>query len=230
MLAATRRAVEAAQLAARGGVGQLRLGSAGTLPNELAVRLMTTFRRDHSAVEILLSQSSYVTTPVANVDRGANDIGLVRAPVVGCELEFEPLVHERRVLVVSANHPLARQPSVTLADIADEPIVSSTHWPQRVRDYWAGVDDGADPAYEVSVLADGPGTWLAAVGDGRGVSLCPASIAGYYRRADLAYVTVANVAPNSVGIVWRRDRDAALLRNFVASAKHFVESHSAAGP
>jgi DNA-binding transcriptional LysR family regulator len=35
-----RRAVEAAQLAVRGRVGQLRLGSAGTLPNELAVRLV----------------------------------------------------------------------------------------------------------------------------------------------------------------------------------------------
>jgi DNA-binding transcriptional LysR family regulator len=225
MLAAARRAVEAAQLAARGGFGQMRLGSAGTLPNELAVRLMRAFRRDHSAVEILLSQSSYISSPIANVDRGANDIGLVRAPVVGVDVAFEPLVSERRMLVVSAEHPLARQSNVTLAEIAGEPIVTSLSWPQRLRDYWAGVDDGADASYEVSVLADGPGAWLSAVGGGRGVSLCPASIAGYYRRADLAYVTVSDVAPNSVGIAWRRDRDGALLRNFIASAKRYVESH-----
>ena len=79
VLAAARRAADAAHLAARGGVGQMRLGSAGTLPNDLAVRLMRAFRRDHSAVEPS-SQASYVNSPAAGVDRGSVDVALVRAP------------------------------------------------------------------------------------------------------------------------------------------------------
>ena len=68
---------------------------------------------------------------------------------------------------------------MTLDAIAGEPIVTSIHCPQRLRDYWAGVDDGADPSYEVSELADGPGARLSALGEGRGVSLCPANAKRY---------------------------------------------------
>ena len=225
VLTAARRAVETVQLAARGGIGQIRLGSAGTFPNELSVRLMRAFRRDHSAVEILLSQASYVSSPIANVDKALVDVALVRAPVVATGVEFEPLVQERRLLAVSSEHRLSREGTVTLDAIAGEPIVTSIHWPQRLRDYWAGVDDGADPCYEVSELADGPGAWLSALGEGRGVSLCPASIAGYYRRADLAYLTVRDLACNWIGLAWRRDRDAPVVRTFIANAKRYVEVH-----
>lgn len=225
VLASARRAVEAVRLAARGGVGQIRLGSAGTLPNELAVRLMRAFRRDHSAVEIFLSQASYVTSPSANLENALVDVALVRAPVAAPGVEFEPLAEERRLLAMGSDHRLARQETVTLDEMVGEPIVSSIHWPQRLRDYWAGVADGADPSYEVSVLADGPGDWLSGLREGRGVSLSPASIADYYRRADLAYANVRDLAPSTVGLAWRRDPAGPVLRNFVASAKRYVEIH-----
>jgi DNA-binding transcriptional LysR family regulator len=203
----------------------IRFGSAGTLPNELAVRLARAFRRDHSAVEIRLSQSSYVTAPAAGIDRDAVDIALVRAPLVASGVEFKPLVRESRLLAMSVAHPLAGRTSVSLGELAGEAVVSSAHWPRQVRDHWAGVDDGADPAYEVSVLAGGPGEWLNAIADGRGVSICPASIASYYRRADLAYVAVVELAPSTVGLAWRRDHRGPLVRNFIASADAHVGDH-----
>jgi DNA-binding transcriptional LysR family regulator len=226
VLVAARRAVETAQLAARGGVGQMRLGSAGILPNELAVRLVRAFRRSHSAVDIALSQFSYISSPVADIDRDRVDAALIRAPVVATGVSFEPLVQEQRMVVITAEHVLARERSVTLDAIATEPIVTSARWPRRVRDYWAGADDGMDPSYEVSVVASGPGEWLDALGAGKGVSLCPASIAGYYRREDLAYVPVERLGPSTIGVAWRVDRDGPLVRNFVASAHEYVATHS----
>jgi DNA-binding transcriptional LysR family regulator len=230
VLAAARRAVEAAQLAARGGVGRIRLGSAGTLPNELAGRLVRAFRRDHSTVEVQLSQSSYISSPIADVDRDRVDLAVVRAPVGATGVEFHPLVREPRLLVVSAEHPLVGARSVELHEVAGESIVSSAHWPRRIRDYWAGVDDGADPAYDVSVLANGPGEWLNSLAEGRGVSLCPASIAGYYKRRDLAYLPVAGIAPNEIGLAWRRDHDGPLLQNFIVGASMYIATHPLRDP
>jgi DNA-binding transcriptional LysR family regulator len=224
VLAAARRAVEAAQLAGRGAVGTIRFGSAGTFPNELAVRLIHAFRREHSAVEVSVFQSSYVTTPTAGIDRDQVDVGLVRAPLIASGVEFEPVVREPRVLAVSANHRLAGRWSVTLEEIAGEPIVSSLHWSQRVRDYWAGAQDGLDPAYQASVLANGPGEWLAAVADGRGVCLCPGSLAGYYTREDLAYVRVEGLAPNAVGLAWRPAQLGPVVENFIDQARAFFST------
>ena len=225
VVVASRRAVETAQLARSGGIGQIRVGSAGTFPNELAGRVVREHRRDHSAVEIVLSQWSYVSSPAAGVDRGLVDVALVRAPVVASNIHFKPLVHERRMLALSNTHPLAHRNSISLDEIAGEPFVSSVHWPQRVRDYWAGVDDGGDTAYEFPLLADNPGEWLNAIAEGRGVSLCPASIASYYRRDDLSYVWVADLAPNPVGLAWRHDRHGPLLRNFIDGAAAYALEH-----
>jgi DNA-binding transcriptional LysR family regulator len=221
-LAASRRAVEVTQLASRGAVGQIHIGSAGTFPNALAGRLVTAHRRDHSAVEVQLSQWSYVRSPTAGVDRGRVDAAIVRSPVAGSMLEFKPLVHEPRLLALPKTHRLARRGCASLEELSGESVVSSAHWAQRVRDYWAGVDDGADPAYEISVLADSPGEWLDAIAQGRGLSLCPASIAGFYRRGDLGYVPVAKLAANLVGLAWRHDQQGPLVRTFVDRAAGYL--------
>ncbi len=167
--------------------------------------------------------------PAAGVDRDLVDVALVRAPIVASGVDFEPLVQEPRVLVLSARHRLAGRVSVTLEEIAGEPIVSSVQWSQLVRDYWAGVHDGLDAGYRAAVLANGPGEWMTALADCRGVCLGPASIAGYYARDDLAYVRVEGLAPNRVGLGWRRDRLGPLLRNFPDSARVNAAAHAAGG-
>ena len=229
VLVSARRAVEAAQLAARGGAGQLPLGSAGTLPNELAVRLVRAFRAIHPAVEVQLVQSSYITCPLGGLDRGSVELAVVRAPLSVPGLMFEPLMQEARLVALSARHHLADRASVTVADLAGEPIVTSDSWSRALRDYWAGVDDGADPSYGVAVAAPGPGEWLAALAEGQGVSLCPGSIAGYYQRQDVAYVRVEDVRPCTVGLAWRAGDGGPILGNFVASATSYLATHNLRG-
>ena len=229
VLVSARRAVQAARLAVQGGVGQLRLGSAGTLPNELAVRLVRAFRAAYPAVEVQLSQSSYITCPHADLDPARVELAVVRAPLSAPGLVFEPLLQESRVVALSAHHPLAPRASVTLPELAGEPIVTSAGWPRRLRDYWAGVDDGADPGYTVAVAASGPGEWLDALAEAKGVSLCPRSIAGYYRKQDVIYVPVADLGPCAVGLAWRAGDGSPLLSNFVASAASYIATHNLRG-
>ena len=229
VLVSASRAVQAARLAARGGAGQLRLGSAGTLPNELAVRLVRAFRAAHPAVEVQLFQSSYVTCPLAELDRGRAELGVVRAPLSVPGLMFQPLMQEARLVALSARHPLADRASITLADLAGEPIVTSDSWAPALRDYWAGVDDGADASYRVAVAAPGPGEWLAALAEGQGVSLCPRSISGYYQRQDIAYVRVEDLRPCTVGLAWRASDGGPIIGNFVASAMSYLATHNLRG-
>jgi DNA-binding transcriptional LysR family regulator len=225
MLAAARRAVEAARLTSRGGAGLIRAGSAGIYPNELAGLIVRAFRREHSSVEIRLTQSSYVTRPLAGVDRNLVDVAVVRAPVLATGVDFEPLIQEPRLLVAGARHRLAARQSVELEELEHEDIVSSVHWTQHLRDYWAGVADGRDASYRVTTLANSPGEWLSAIAEGRGISLAPASIASYYARDDLSYVRVCGLVKNAVGLAWRQDQLGPLLHNFIDSTRAYVEQN-----
>jgi DNA-binding transcriptional LysR family regulator len=229
MLAAARRAVEAAQLTSRGGAGLLRVGSAGIYPNELAGLIVRAFRREHSSVEIRLTQSSYVTLPLAGIDRNLVDVAVVRAPVLASGVDFEPLIQEPRLLAVGAHHRCAARRTLELEELKGEGVVSSRHWSQNLRDYWAGVEDGLDGAYRVTALADNPGEWLSAIAEGSGISLCPASIASYYTRDDLTYVRVGGLATNAVGLAWRREHVGPLLRNFIDSARTYVDQNPIVG-
>ncbi|HEV3046046.1 MAG TPA: LysR family transcriptional regulator [Solirubrobacteraceae bacterium] len=223
-LAAGRRAVQTAQLASRGATGQLEVGSAGTLPNELAWQLVREFRRRHPAVEIHLSQFSYPSAPLAGIDCEQCDVAFVRAPLSTAGVGFEPLVREPRVAVLAREHPLAGARALALEQFAREPVVTIAGWPRRLRDHWAGVDDGAPAGYAIGALAGGLGEWLAALGEGRGVSLCPASIVSFYAREDLSFVPVVDLAESTIGLCWRLDRDGPALRNFIAYARtHFAE-------
>lgn len=229
MLAAAKRAVEAAQLTSRGGAGLIRVGSAGIYPNELAGRSVRAFCREHSSVEIQLTQSSYVTLPLAGIDRNLADVAVVRGPVRASDVDFEPLIQEPRLLAVSARHRLASRHTVGLKELQHEGVVSSLHWSQHLRDYWAGVEDGRDAAYRVTVLASSPGEWLSAIAEGSGISLCPASIASYYMQEDRSYVRVGGLTTNPVGLAWRRDRLGPLLRNFIDGTHAYVERNPVVG-
>jgi DNA-binding transcriptional LysR family regulator len=68
------------------------------------------------------------------------------------------------------------------------------------------------------VLANGTGEWLGAIAEGLGVCLCPASIAGYYPREEIAHVLVEGLAENVIGLGWRRGRLSPLLRSFTCGA------------
>jgi DNA-binding transcriptional LysR family regulator len=228
VIAAARRAVETAQLAARGAVGELRVGSAGLLPNELALRVVRAFRRRYLDVDVLLSQFSHQTRPLAGLDRRQTDVAFVRAPVLA-GMRFAPLIDEPRVAVLGAAHPLAKRQQLTLAALSREPVVTSAAWPQRIRDYWAGVDDGADATYAVAIVTHGLGEWLAALADGKGWSLCPRSIAAYYERDGLVFGPVEGLGHGTIGLAWRSDHDVALVVNFVRSAGEYVAAHSLGG-
>jgi DNA-binding transcriptional LysR family regulator len=222
-LAASRRAVEAAQLASRGVAGVLAVGSSGTLPNELAWQLVRAFRRTHPGVEIRLSQFSYPSRPLAGIDHEQADLALIRAPVPTAGVSFEPLVRERRIAILSREHPLAQRyrsgPGLTLEAFAREPVVTIAGWPKRVRDHWAGVDDGVGSDYTIGAVANDLGEWLTALGQGRGVSLCPASIASYYERDDVSFAAIDGITDSTIGLAWRLDSDGPALRNFIAYAR-----------
>jgi DNA-binding transcriptional LysR family regulator len=161
--------------AQNGESGVLRLGFVGSATYALLPKLMPAFRRRYPAVEVELQESINMNI-LALLESGNIDVGLVRVPTYQPQaLRFDVVEHDVFKAVLPASHPLARKRSVTLARLAQEPLIS--HAPSRVPGLSqltmaAFQQAGASPriaqqAYQVQTI-------ISLVESGLGVALVPA--------------------------------------------------------
>jgi len=120
------------------------------------------------------------------LDHGRVDLCFVRLPLDQTRLHVIPLYEEVPVVVAARDHPVAAYDALTLADLADEPVIAVDH----------------------------PDAWDLVAGGG-GVILVPESIARSESRRDLVHRPVADGTPTRVGLAWRTDNDNALIEDFI---------------
>src|SRR2546426_9740837 len=113
------RVLDRARRAARGDVGELRLGF-GIATRLIVPRLVSAFRRAHPQVPVTLEDMSSPAQLDA-LERGSLDVGFVRLPI-DRPLAHIPVVEDRLVLAVPASRrdELARLPS---RQLRDEPFI-----------------------------------------------------------------------------------------------------------
>ncbi len=162
-----------ARRAARGEVGELRLGF-GIATRLLVPRLVSRFRREHPEVQVVLRD---MPSPVQleAIERGALDVGFVRLPVQR-PLSIMPVIEDRLVLAVPGARAgeLARRPR---QDLRDEPFVVLS--PERSPNYHAHVlavcrRYGFSP--RIVQTASEFFTVLALVAAGMGVAVVPSGV------------------------------------------------------
>ncbi|MEV4510318.1 LysR substrate-binding domain-containing protein [Dactylosporangium sp. NPDC049525] len=134
------------------------------------------------------------------------DAGLIRLPVDPLLFHAIPLYTEATVVVVPREHLIAAADQVTVADLADETLLSP-------------LDDVLTwPAPPAAVLPDRPATTAAAVelvAAEVGVLVVPQSLARAYHRKDLTYRVVTDAPASSVALVWVRDRHTDLVEEMI---------------
>ena len=126
-LAQADRAVQVARRAQRGELGELRIGMFPSAPLIPVVgRSILAFRRGYPDVQLTLSEFESRQQMQALAE-GREHIAIVRGPAspnVPAELSASELLRERLVMVMPADHALARRPGkVAMAALADEPFV-----------------------------------------------------------------------------------------------------------
>ncbi len=80
----------------------------------------------------ILTRETNTREQIVPLSEGALDLGLLRNTQLPDTLAWERVLREPLLAMVPANHPLARQPSVSLAALAREPFVfrpARRHWP-----------------------------------------------------------------------------------------------------
>jgi DNA-binding transcriptional LysR family regulator len=141
------------------------------------------------------------------VHRAEVDLALVRLPIDTDDLHCVRLYDELPVVVAGREHLVAAADTVTLADLADEQLVRphSSGWrPETPQLAWPEMTE--KDAIET-------------VAAGTGIAILPMSVARLYHRKDVVHREVADLAPTTIALVWRRDRDDDLIQAFVGVVK-----------
>jgi len=148
------------------------------------------------------------------------DAAVTRLPIRTDGLHVTILYDEPRLLLIPLEHRLAGKESVTLADIADEPIprLPDAAWSA----YWR-----IDPRPDGSPAPDGP--LVEAIEDkieliaaGQAVAIIPAGVKTVSPRPDLTTVPLYDVEPSHVVLATRADDHSRLVAAFRKSAQALI--------
>lgn len=119
------RAVAVAQRADRGELGVVEVGFTGSLPySDMFASLLRDFSRRYPEVRLQLRELSS-RVQLTQLIEGRLDVGLLRpAPMDSADdLETWTVAADRYLVALPSQHRLARQPSLTLAQLRDDPFI-----------------------------------------------------------------------------------------------------------
>jgi DNA-binding transcriptional LysR family regulator len=213
-------AIEAAQQAARGRLGTLRIGFGIATILELLPNILQRFRSAYPGVELRLRDMS---TPgqLNALLREDLDVGFVRLPVDDPRIVTRPILHERLVAALGSKSPW--RPRDGLASVSHEPFITiarstSASFYDQVVAVCRAVGFTPDIVQEASELF----TVLMLVRAGMGVALVP-SAAAFREVPGVRFKPVAPVeAAWDIGLAWSADRAGEpVLGAFVELARQF---------
>jgi DNA-binding transcriptional LysR family regulator len=99
-------------------IGAIDSAAAGLLPS-----LLQDIRGKHPTITIQLLEDKTIRL-LPKLLSGAIDLAFVRPPErLNNRLEFLPLLHETAVVAFPHKHPLANRKSISVSDIADQPLI-----------------------------------------------------------------------------------------------------------
>jgi len=101
--------------------GILRIGVIQSFCRTLLPPILGDFIGRYPAIQVLVEEMT-APTIAQRLSEGQLDLGIAFAPASLPDIEVEPVLEERLLLVVGPDHPFARRRSVRLADLDGEPM------------------------------------------------------------------------------------------------------------
>jgi DNA-binding transcriptional LysR family regulator len=194
----------------------------GFMPGLVVTQAVRAFQRTHPDVETQVMRTGWDDQVMVLRD-GRADVSYLRQPFDAAGLVTERLFAEPRVVMLPADHELAAAHHVQMTDLVAEHLLQD---PAAVPE-WAGV------AREMQRRRGSPRTRsrtveekLELVAVGKGIAIFPLSTAKFYRRQDVRFVPVTDLAPTQVHLGWEQGRRSRLIDDFVATARELTATDS----
>ena len=199
----------------------------GYTTNLIVTPAVRELRRQHPDADVHTLHLAWNEPRAALLDHLV-DAAVARLPFPTDQLHVTVLYDEPRELLVPLDHRLAGKESITLDDIADEPIprLPDAAW----NAFWR-----IDPRPDGSPAPDGP--LVEAVEDknelvaaGQAVAIIPAGLVAGSKRPDLTTIPLEGVEPSHVVLATRAGDRSRLVAAFRKAAQAQLTGPEPAGP
>jgi DNA-binding transcriptional LysR family regulator len=189
--------VTALERVAADGGGDTRMGFAWSALGRHTTTLQRRWAADHPGRRLLLVQANTVT---AGLLEGTVDVAVVRRTVDDGRLGTALVGVERRLATLSADDPLARRRTVSLADFAGRTVAVDPRTGTTTRDLWPA---GGGP--EATREVHGVDEWLTAIAAGEALGITSEATAAQFTRPGVVYRPVRDAPPVPVHLLWWAD-------------------------
>lgn len=176
------------------GPGLLRVGFKAGGVGPLLTEVLHAYSAAHPAVRVELTRMDWADD-LARLRQGSLDVVLARPPINTRGLHARTLLTDRRLVGLPTWHRLAGEPEVSLADLAEEPVITGAGAPQALNDFWTvnPRPDGREPVLGPAVRNNDE--MLVHVALGHGVCIAAATVAEHYNGADVVFRPISDLPP-----------------------------------
>lgn len=217
-------AVKTAREIATGGRGELHVGYAPTLTARFLPQTLRAFQAAFPKIRVRLNDLS-TEEMLAGLREGKLQIAFVvrLAPSMARGLEFAELFRDTLCVAVAPKHPLARRRSLTLAEVAREPLAtySRKDYPEAYENLTA-MFATVKSKPRITEEHDSVSSLIAAVEVGNAVTIAPRSL-GCMAGPRLKLIPLSPPPPPLViGAAWRKAGVTTITEGFLKSAKEIA--------
>lgn len=194
--------------------GTVRLGCIGTSARWLVPLVLEEMTRQQSQVHVIVVDAT-TTSLVPRLLADELDLAVVNLPLTNPEVVAEHLFDEDRILIVPDDHPLAAFDRVSLADLAEHPLLLEPSG-TAFRDELDRQAKAAGIVLQAKAEVDGLRLIATLAFQGFGAAIVPATAAPAWLEGTWRRVPIDGLTRRSVGLA-RRQRG---LLSALARALH----------
>ncbi|GHE91180.1 LysR family transcriptional regulator [Amycolatopsis deserti] len=197
---------------ADGRLGLVRVGFTGTSAFSHLPRIARAVKRDLPGVAVEVHADLLTPAQCDGLRNGDLDLAVLRPPAQGEDIDLHTLEVEPLILAVPADHRLAVEPVVSVADLRTESFISYASKDSVVNDAVMRSCQAAGFSPRREHEAAGTAVLLALVAGGLGIAVLPAS-ARALPLAGVVFRDLADAGTVELALAWRRDNDSPLVRS-----------------
>jgi DNA-binding transcriptional LysR family regulator len=216
-----------AQRAHRGETGTLVVGTIPAGVSHLFTVILPTFRARHPQVQLTVRTLS-TAGQLAALHNGDIDMAVLRLPISDPRIDIRGVVSDPLLVVLPSHHPLASQPEIELAAIAEVPqVIFPRAFAPDYYDLIQGLFKSIGATLPVAQVAEDIQTHFGLIAGGFGIGLFPH--ASQMRYADIAMIPLTRPRVLiETGIGFLRGRETPLISDFLAIASQAAKAGSPA--
>jgi len=214
-LARAQQAVERAQKADRGEIGRLRIGFVSSAALAIVPAIAGAFRKQFPGVTLDL-MNLRTSSQLKSLVNKTIDVGFLRLPIVHDQLDITVIHREPFVVVLPADHALAKEKQIRLSDLHAERFVAyGRRWAPGFYDAVVQMCTSQGFSPNITQETGEMYTAIALVAAGTGVAILPKTVVLAQSRGVVMKPLPLAAGVSEIAIAVRKKDRSALVDSFV---------------